>query len=126
MSEIQDQIILNRGDIVVSKALVRVGRDTYSVASIGSVFICPPQRRGLIIAIIVCGLLAISMFNGDAVGGGLIFAFIAFVFILAVVGLPSKLMLRTASGDHPMLQNRNAVFLNEIKAAIEQALINRS
>jgi O-antigen/teichoic acid export membrane protein len=130
----EDEILYQQGAVVVSKTLTRIGSVSYPINGIGSVLVASPQRRGLLSGSMVCILVGVSMYAGDSsdashessvsgVAGALLL--LAVVLAIAAYMRPYRLRLRTASGDQNVLESRNRSYLEEIKAAIEQAVARR-
>ncbi|MCQ8240101.1 hypothetical protein [Rhizosaccharibacter radicis] len=110
----------------MSRALVRIDGDTRSGADIGRVFIRPPNKG---VTIYLPSVAALPAFGGlgspDARGFGLVCPLAALVLVVNAVVRPSNLFLRTASGDHPVLDG-NGKTLRQVRNATEEALIRRA
>jgi len=122
----QDEIVYNSGNIVISKTLARFGGITYPINGIGSVYVQKPDRAGLIVFGLI--LIALGLWLANDVNSriaGFVCAGIGVLIVLAAMGKPHKLMLRTASGDQQAYESTRKRELHEIKAAIEQAVVLR-
>jgi Family of unknown function (DUF6232) len=121
-----DDVIYSQGDVLVTKTLVKVGSVSYPVNGIGSVLVSKP-KVGVIALIFggVLGLLALGMFSNRDTGIGLVFLAVGAGLIYSAFNKPSILILRTSSGDQKALSDKNTKLLEEVKNAIETAVIKR-
>lgn len=117
--------IFHSGNIEVSKTLVRVGGTSYPVNGIGSVYVRAPKRMGTIITGIILIVLTIPFFGSGQLPIAFGFAIFGALLIIAAIGRPHVLVLRTASGDQQALRSGDKKLLFAVKSAIEEAVALR-
>jgi hypothetical protein len=135
----QDQVILDRGNILVSRSVAQFGNTTYAINAIGSMRIDAPQPRtgqkifgiiltclGLILALgLGLQLYERKKFSQDDTT--------TIMIVLAITGIgigiwssakpgPFSLVFRTSSGDVQAYASFDQQDIVEIKQAIETAL----
>lgn len=121
-----EEFIYKNGRIEITKSLARINEVSYPIANIGSVTTQdsdPSALLGLGGLLIIVGIIV--SFNGKA-GGGVPLAVIG--LILAFLGSrrqKRKLILKTSSGDQMALQG-TATLVDEVRVAIEKAVVMRS
>lgn len=117
--------IYSANSIEISTTLAKFGTASYPIASIGSVRVDASNPfLGCSVLLLIGGCLA-----AGAAGG-----FPAFIITGVILGLlvylaskmnTYKLMLRTGSGDSQAFQTGDAKLVNELKSAIETAVVRR-
>jgi len=116
--------IYSEGNISVTKTLVKVGKTSYPINGIGSVYVYKPNFIVFYIIAGVCIVIAYDVReeNPDFVP---VFVAISFICIVASFFRKSSLKIRTSSGDQQLLKSRNSKLLESIKSAIEKAVALR-
>ena len=111
--------IYSEGNISVTKTLVKVGKTSYPINGIGSVYVYKPNSIVLYVIAGVCIVIAYNAreTNPDNVP--------VLVIISASFLRQSSLKIRTSSGDQQLLKSRNLKLLESIKSAIEKAVALR-
>jgi hypothetical protein len=116
--------IYHTGNILITTTLARFGKTSYPIASIGSVRVDSPDRRGAIVGCIVAAVIALVAL-GQASGWAVLAGLVAVGLLARVFTLPHKLMLRTASGDQQAYESTKLDDVEAVKAAIEKAVTLR-
>ena len=116
--------IYSEGNISVTKTLVKVGKTSYPINGIGSVYVYKPNSIVLYVIAGVCIVIAYNAreANPDNVP---VLVIISVVCIVASFLRQSSLKIRTSSGDQQLLKSRNSKLLESIKSAIEKAVALR-
>jgi len=112
--------------VLITPTLAQFANVTYPINSIGSVRVDPPKRKGLLGGAALLGLLGII--NAAPGEGGSIAAILitgAVVCAIAAFTRPYRLMLKTASGDQQAFVSTKVDLLQEMKQAIEKAVVQR-
>lgn len=116
--------IFSDGGISVTKTLVKVGKTSYPINGIGSVYVHKPSSVVLYVIAGVCAIAAYNAMNSnpDTVP---ILIIISIVCVVASFLRNSSLKIRTSSSDQQLLRSRNVRLLESIKSAIEEAVALR-
>jgi Family of unknown function (DUF6232) len=121
-----DDIIFSQGDVIVTKALVRIGGVSYPVNGIGSVLVQKPKPSVLFfISGILVAVPGVAVLFGEGNFSGLIAVGLGAICMYLAFSKPSTLVLRTASGDQNVLQNKDTELLQKVKKAVETAVVRR-
>ena len=122
-----EEQIFAKGDVPVTKTLVRIGSVSYPVNGIGSVLVKPRTvSLGVLVLAVILALVGLSAFaQTDGVVGVILLLAIAAAFCWYAFSRPDVLVLRTASGDQNALSSKIGELMNSVKTAIEVAVAQR-
>jgi hypothetical protein len=114
--------IFNDADVHVSTTRVIIQGTTYPTANITSVrsFMVSPSRLGPVVFLVVGGILLIT----QAWVWAAILILIGGAW-LASVKKTYTLLIGTAGGEHKALSSQKSDYINNIVAAINQAIVSR-
>lgn len=119
-----ERVFFEQGDVKVTNARFIVGSRTYAMNGVTSVksSIAPPNRGGLIIAVIV-GLLMLAGPVGMKLLG-VIVAGVA-IWILSQQKSTHAVFLSSASGEVQALANTDEAYIGGVVNALNEALVHR-
>jgi Family of unknown function (DUF6232)/GYF domain 2 len=110
--------------VVITQTLAQFGNVTYPVNGIGSVRVDPPNRQTLIVGGVLIGLLGFAGLGGKSELAGILIIG-AVICLIAAFRRPYRLMIKTASGDQQAFVSTKRQVLEEMKQAIEKAVVHR-
>jgi len=123
------QFFYKTSGVLITPTLARFDNVTYPINGIGSVRVDPPRRWLALSFAVALGFFGYLVFLGDAKGEATSLAIILFACALLCLvwafGKPYRLILGTASGDQRVFFSFKQQVLDEMKQAIEQAVIHR-
>lgn len=120
-----DRALYQQGDVVITATLARFGGVSYPINAIGSVFIEGPSffRHAVPVILGAC-VIGFAYQNLSGWPKSAVMA-VGVIWMAATLFAPSRLMLRTASGDQQAYESQDRKMIGEIKAAIEKAVTLR-
>jgi hypothetical protein len=124
-NKLEPQKFLYKGpEVVITQTLAQFGNVTYPVNGIGSVRVDPPNRQNLLGGAFLLGLFGLMLIGGD-LQAAVFMLFGAVICLIVAFQRPYRLMIRTASGDQQAFVSTKRQVLEEMKQAIEKAVVHR-
>jgi Family of unknown function (DUF6232) len=120
-----DEVIFQKQGITITKTMARFGNATYPIANIGAVTIehDASSLGGWTVVIALGGFIA---FMAGSIGWGVGLLGVAFASgLMARKNDGLKLMLRTSSGNEQAFASTDKTLVAGVKAAVEQAIVQR-
>lgn len=119
-----EEIVFKKDAVVITKSLARFGGISYPINGIGSVLIKRPSLFHYLMQSIFAGGL---IWVGTTLTGWQSATCIGFgiLLLLGLLALPTRLVLRTASGDQMAYEHNDPKQVMAVKEAIEKAVTLR-
>ncbi|MDH6235140.1 hypothetical protein M2281_005762 [Mesorhizobium soli] len=113
-------VLFQSGDITVTRFVAKFGNATYPIVTIRSVII---ERENTLLFV----LSVVAIIAGLIVGANIhemigLIAFVAFLFLANNVPEKRRLILKTTSGDVTALGSHDAMLVESVRQAIEDAV----
>lgn len=122
-ADVADETIFQQSNIIIDRSLARFGTTTYPVANIGSVSIQRNGSPGKVLAVVLFIIGGLALVGGGGVIGLVLLIVGALAFFFSKPTF--SIMLKTSSGDQQVLQDKNEIFVTDVKNALERAIVLR-
>ncbi|NHO33290.1 DUF6232 family protein [Acetobacter fallax] len=118
--------IYSSGKINIDRNFIKVGNNSYSVPSIGSVSLKVTKFYWASVVALIALFIGVGCFSDTPKneGAGIFSIFICIIFTVACFGKQYEVLIKNSSGDQPVFTTRDRKVATAIKAAVEEAMIS--